>query len=65
MAVTLYELNLALLESASRVSENKVESKGMCDEAKTIFTKALDVLKNEPEGSPGYKLLQTYKSSSK
>jgi len=59
--VVLYELHLALLESAARISENKAESKGMHDEAKVLFSKALDILKNEPEGSPGYKLLQAYK----
>lgn len=62
-SVVLYELHLALLESASRISENKAESKGMCDEAKVLLSKALDMLKNEPEGSPGFKLLQAYKSS--
>ncbi|XP_060848787.1 SET domain-containing protein SmydA-8-like [Rhopalosiphum padi] len=63
-SVILYELHLALLESAARISENKAESKGMCDEAKVLLSKALDILKNEPEGSPGFKLLQAYKSSS-
>lgn len=62
--MTLYELHLALLESAARISENKAESKGMCDEAKAVFSKALEVLRNEPEGSSGFKLLQTYKLSS-
>jgi len=62
--VTLYELHLALLESAARISENKAESKGMRDEASKIFSKALDMLKNEPEGSPGFKLLQAYKANS-
>lgn len=62
-SVILYELHLALLESATRISENKVESKGMHDEAKALLSKALDILKNEPEGSPGSKLLQTYKPS--
>lgn len=61
-SVILYELHLALLESASRISKNEAESKGMCDEAKAVLSKALDMLKNEPEGSPGFKLLQTYKS---
>lgn len=55
---------MALLESASRVIENKAESKGMCNEAKGILSKAFDMLKNEPEGSPGFKLLQAYKLSS-
>lgn len=60
-SVILYELHLALLESAARISENKAESKGMHDEAKVLLSKALDILKNEPEGSPGFKLLQAYK----
>lgn len=63
-SVILYELHLALLESALRISENKAESKGMRDEAEVLLSKALDILKNEPEGSPGFKLLHTYKSSS-
>lgn len=62
-SVVLYELHLALLESATRISENKVESNGMRKEAKVLLSKALDMLKNEPEGTPGYKLLQAYKSS--
>lgn len=62
-SVVLYELHLALLESAARISENKAESKGMRDEAKVLLFKALDMLKNEPEGSPGFKLLQAYKPS--
>ncbi|XP_001950081.1 SET domain-containing protein SmydA-8 [Acyrthosiphon pisum] len=62
-SVILYELHLALLESAARISENKAESKGMRDEAKVLLSKALDILKNEPEGSPGFKLLQAYKPS--
>lgn len=63
-AVTLYELHLVLLESAARISENKAESNGMCVEASGVLSKALDMLKNEPEGSPGFKLLQTYKTKS-
>jgi len=59
--VVLFELHLVLLESAARISENKAESKGMHYEAKVLLSKALDILKNEPEGSPGFKLLQTYK----
>lgn len=62
-SVILYELHLALLESAARISENKAESKGLHDEAKVLLSKALDILKNEPEGSPGFKLLQAYKPS--
>lgn len=62
-SVILYELNLALLESAARIKENKAESEGMCEEAKVVLSKALDILKNEPEGSPGFKLLQAYKPS--
>ena len=46
-SVILYELHLALLESAARISENKAESKGMHDEAKVLLSKALDILKNE------------------
>lgn len=61
-SVILYELHLALLELASRMStECKAESNGMRDEAKVVLSKALDILKNEPEGSPGFKLLQAYK----
>lgn len=63
-SVILYELHLALLESASRILENKSESKGMSDEAKVLLSKALDILRNEPEGSPGFKLLQAYKAKS-
>lgn len=63
-AVVLYELHLALLESAARKPENKAESNGMHCEAKEVLAKALDILKNEPEGSPGFKLLQAYKPSS-
>jgi len=59
--VILYELHLTLLESAARITEKTAESKGMRDEAKVLLSKALDILENEPEGSPGYKLLQTYK----
>jgi len=59
--MVLYELHLTLLESAARLAEKTAESKGMCDEAKVLLSKALDMLKNEPEGSPGYKLLQSYK----
>ncbi|VVC31837.1 Zinc finger, MYND-type,SET domain [Cinara cedri] len=62
-SVILYELHLALLESAARISKNKAESKGMHDEAKEVLSKALDILKNESEGSSGYKLLQAYKSN--
>lgn len=63
-SVILYELHLALLESAARISENKAESQGMCIEARAVLKKALDMLKNESEGSPGYKLLQAYKPNS-
>lgn len=62
-SVVLYELHLALLESATRISEKKVESDGMRKEAKELLTKALDMLKNEPEESPGFKLLHAYKSN--
>lgn len=62
-SVVLYELHLALLESAIRISEKKIESDGMRKEAKELLTKALDMLKNEPEGSPGFKLLHAYKPS--
>lgn len=61
-SVILYELHLTLLELATRMStESKAESNGMRDEAKVVLSKALDILKNEPEGSPGFKLLQAYK----
>lgn len=62
-SVILYELNLTLLESAARISENKAESRGMHNEAMAVLSKALDILKNESEGSLGYKLLQAYKSN--
>lgn len=62
-SVVLYELHLALLESAIRISEKKIESDGMRKEAKELLTKALDMLKIEPEGSPGFKLLHAYKSN--
>lgn len=62
-SMVLYELHLTLLESATRITEKTAESKEMCDEANVILSKALDMLKNEPEGSPGHKLLQTYKLS--
>ncbi|XP_050442729.1 SET and MYND domain-containing protein 4-like isoform X2 [Adelges cooleyi] len=62
-SVVLHELHQVLLETANRMSKSQFESKGMIDEAKVLLLKALEMLENEPDGSPGNKLLQAYKSS--